>query len=66
MDIQKRCKLTAVAGGNTQKRFNQRAFFKAVEGGVFFKWGVSGGKTGRNGWRLHLSPRDLQVCPSVA
>ena len=39
MDIQKRCKLTVVAGGNTQKRFNQRAFFKAVEGGVFFKWG---------------------------
>lgn len=23
----------------TLKRFNQRAFFKAVEGGVLFKWG---------------------------
>lgn len=39
MDIQKRCKLTVAADGNAQKRFNQMAFFKAVEGGVFFKWG---------------------------
>lgn len=37
MEVQKRCRLTAAADSNTQKRFSQMAFFEAVEGGVFFK-----------------------------
>ena len=46
MEVQKRCKLTAAADSNTQKRFSQMAFFEAVEGSVLFKQESERGETG--------------------